>query len=119
MSRPRIENPDGFPTTNWSVVRDTGAERSEHKRALWGELRDRYWPALWAHLVYRKRLSAHEAEDLIQSFIEKKVLQNNLVQIADPARGKFRTVLLTALDRFLIDSRRKKSAVAPTARMPI
>jgi DNA-directed RNA polymerase specialized sigma24 family protein len=118
MSRSGMEGPDSFPTTNWTVVREAGAEPSLGRRPALGELLRRYWPALWAHLVYRKHVPPDQAEDLIQGFIEKKILQNNLVQIANPERGKFRTILLTALDRYVIDCRRKKSSLRSAADLP-
>ena len=39
--------------------------------------------------------------------IQEKLLERNLVQLADPGKGRFRTLLLTALDRFVIDRWRK------------
>src|SRR5262249_42275542 len=77
------------------------------------ELLRRYWPALRAHLVYRKHVPPDRAEDLVQSFIQEKILERNLLQVADPGRGKFRTFLLTALDRFVIDCWRKETVTAP------
>jgi RNA polymerase sigma-70 factor (ECF subfamily) len=113
MSRQHRKASEGFPPTNWSIVRAAGAEPAEDSRPALSALLDRYWPVLCSHLVHRKGVPVEAAEDLVQSFIEKKVLQRNLVQAADPARGRFRTFLLTALDRFWIDWRR--SAAGPPA----
>jgi RNA polymerase sigma-70 factor (ECF subfamily) len=117
MARSAPHSRGDFPTTNWTNVRDAGAEPVLGARPALDELLRRYWPALWAHLVYRKRVPADRAEDLVQSFVEKKILQRNLVGVADPGKGRFRTFLLTALDRFLIDCRRKECAVAPVVEL--
>ena len=74
-----------------------------------------YWPALKAHLVYKKRIHANDADDLVQAFIENKVLERNLVGGADQSRGRFRNLLLTALDNFVANQRRRLSAKKRTA----
>ena len=44
----------------------------------------------------------HEAEDLCQEFFTSVVLKRNLMEAADRKRGRLRSLLLTALDRFLV-----------------
>ena len=55
-----------FPTTHWSLVARAGRDATEVKRQALGELLVRYLPALRAHLVYGKRLSPEDADDLLQ-----------------------------------------------------
>jgi RNA polymerase sigma-70 factor (ECF subfamily) len=113
--------PDGrtdFPTTNWTNVRHAGAASSPEHGAALDELLRRYWPALWAHLVYKNKMSPDQADDLVQDFIRKKILERNLLGRADRDRGKFRTFLLTALDRFAIDARRRQSVRATDGEPP-
>src|SRR5206468_6456882 len=52
--------------------------------------------------VYVRRLghSAEDAQDLTQSFFARLV-EKNLVEVADREKGKFRSFLLIALKRFL------------------
>src|SRR5262249_47962005 len=100
MSHPDRHGRDDLPTTQWANVRRAGAEASPGQRLALDELLRRYWPALVAHLVYKKKMPRDRAEDVVQSFVQEKVLQRNLVQLADPGKGRFRTFLLTALDRF-------------------
>jgi RNA polymerase sigma-70 factor (ECF subfamily) len=69
-----------------------------------------YLPALRHHLVSLKRLPLEQLDDLLQSFVAAKFLEANLAATADRGRGKFRTLLLTSLDRFLISERRKRAA---------
>jgi RNA polymerase sigma-70 factor (ECF subfamily) len=118
MSRPDAEGPENFPVTSWTKVGDAGAEASPGRRGALEELLRRYWPALRAHLVYKKRVPPDRADDLVQSFIQEKILERNLLHAADPGKGKFRTFLLTALDRFVIDRWRKESAAPPAAEPP-
>ena len=95
-----------FPTTHWSLV---GRAATTDGEAL-GRLLARYLPALVAHLIHGKRLPPEEAEDAVQDFVAGKILQKNLIGRADPDLGKFRTLLLTSLDRFLIDRIRAQKA---------
>jgi RNA polymerase sigma-70 factor (ECF subfamily) len=118
MPSPGREARSDFPTTNWTNVRNAGAESSPDRGAALQELLRRYWPALWAHLVCKKKMPPDQADDLVQDFIRKKILENNLLGRADRDRGKLRTFLLTALDRFTIDVRRQQSARATDGEPP-
>jgi RNA polymerase sigma-70 factor (ECF subfamily) len=118
MPRPSPEGPDSFPTTNWSNVRAAANPESPGRRVALDDLLRRYRPALWAHLVYRKKEATDRADDVVQSFILQKVLQGSLLAVADPARGKFRTLLLTALDRFWIDCRRREALWVSARELP-
>jgi DNA-directed RNA polymerase specialized sigma24 family protein len=92
--------PEGFATTRWSQVEIAGDEDSPQRRAALAELLGRYLPALRSHLVKRFRFDADLADDVLQEFIVRKVYQYNLFGHADRKRGKFRTLLLVALDNF-------------------
>ena len=50
----------------------------------------------------RWKMKHHEAEDLCQEFFASVVLKRNLMEAADRKRGRRRSLLLTALDRFLV-----------------
>ena len=101
--------PPRFPTTSWSLVALAGQTEEAQREAL-GQLLTRYLPALRAHLVQAKGLTLDRADDLIQDFVTAKILQRNLISRADHQRGKFRTFLLTALDRFLLNRLRDLGA---------
>ena len=74
------------------------------------DLLQRYLPALRAHLVYGKRLQPDVADDLLQSFVADKVVEQGLVASADREKGKFRTFLLAALSRYHVSQIRKAKA---------
>lgn len=69
-----------------------------------------YLPALRSHLVGRWSLQPEQADDLLQDFIANRVLEHDLLAAADARRGKFRTLLLTSLDRYRISRRRYEEA---------
>lgn len=97
-----------FPTTHWSLVVRAGQDPAETRRQALADLLTRYLPALRAHLLYGKRLAPEDADDLLQEFVAAKILEKELIGRADAELGKFRTFLLTALDRFLIDCFREQ-----------
>jgi RNA polymerase sigma-70 factor (ECF subfamily) len=96
-----------FATTNWSLVLDAGATDSQVVRPAMGRLIERYWYPLYA-FVRRKGHDAEDALDLTQEFLARLVGRNWL-STADPSKGRFRTFLLTALERFLVDEWRRES----------
>lgn len=88
-----------FSTTHWSVVLKAGqASTPQTQRAL-EELCRVYWYPLYAY-VRRRGYSASDAQDLTQEFFAR-LLERHWLARADRAKGRFRTFLLTALERFL------------------
>ncbi len=111
MSADRFVEPhQPFPETRWSLVARAGSPDATVNRAALEELLHKYLPALRAHLIVQKRVKPDRADDLVQGFISSKVVEQNLLRRADRERGKFRTFVLTALDRFIIDEIRKQQA---------
>ncbi len=97
-----------FATTHWSVVLQVGqADSPEACHALEHLCRD-YWYPLYAH-VRRQRRSVEDAQDITQEFF-LRLLSRDYLKLADPQRGRFRTYLLTSLDRFMVNQWRKASA---------
>jgi RNA polymerase sigma-70 factor (ECF subfamily) len=100
----------GFPATEWSLVERAaglgGRARGGHLEML---LR-RYLPALGAYLRLHLGMGAEEAEDLLQSFVAEKVVEQNLIARADQGRGKFRTFLLCTLRNYAVEQRRARAA---------
>ena len=92
--------PHQFPTTHWTSVERAGGPGTIASDAL-GRLLTRYMAPLRAHLVLQKRLPPEKADDLLQAFVAEKVLERGLVAGATRGKGRFRTFLLIALDRFV------------------
>jgi len=98
---PSGDPPERFKTTRWTLVSEAADPQNPlHDEAL-AHLLALYRPALWSHLVNRRRIDPQKADDLLQEFILRKILLYNLMKHADRARGKFRTLLLTSLDNFV------------------
>lgn len=104
------EGPQRFPTTSWSLVALAGNDADHSVREALGQLLTRYLPALRAHLVCSKRLAPDKANDVVQDFVARKILEKDLVARADRDLGRFRTFLLTTLDRFLLNQIRDAGA---------
>ena len=98
-----------FPNTSWSMVARAADVRSSVRRRTLEALVRQYLPALRAYIMVRRRLGPHEADDLLQGFLAGKVLEQQILRRADHTRGKFRTFLMTALERFAISEYRKGS----------
>jgi RNA polymerase sigma factor (sigma-70 family) len=89
-----------FATTRWSLIVASRGSEADARAAL-DELCRSYRPAVLAYVRHRHK-SREEAEDLTQAFFAS-LLEHRIHQSADPARGRFRVYLLTALRRFLYD----------------
>ena len=92
-----------FMTTRWSIVlscSDSATDEEKAQAAL-AELCKIYWRPVFA-FICRQGHSVPDAQDLTQEFFAK-VLKGRLLQSADRNRGRFRSLLLTALQRFLHD----------------
>jgi len=103
VNRDRVTSPATFPTTHWSHVSRAATAKGTSGRPHLNLLLGRYLPALRAHLMLGRRLASDLADDILQGFVTAKVLEQDLLSVADPARGRFRSFLLTSLDRYLID----------------
>jgi RNA polymerase sigma-70 factor (ECF subfamily) len=100
-----------FPETHWSLVRRAGdLSASEHRESL-RVLLHRYGPALRSYLINVRRVKAGEADDLLQSFIADKILEERLLRHADERCGRFRSFLLTCLNNFMRTRHRGKKDV--------
>ncbi|MBN2130840.1 MAG: sigma-70 family RNA polymerase sigma factor [Sedimentisphaerales bacterium] len=97
-----------FLTTHWSLIEDA-KEHQDRDRALIGLLLERYWKPVYCY-VRRKGHDNEQAKDLTQGFFHEVVLGRSLIERADPAKGRFRTFLLHALNQYLLDERRRETA---------
>jgi RNA polymerase sigma-70 factor (ECF subfamily) len=88
-----------FTTTHWSVVLAAGHESSPGAQEALEKLCRTYWYPLYA-FARRQGCAVEEAEDMTQEFFAR-LLAKNYLSLADPARGRFRSFLLTSLKNFL------------------
>jgi len=99
---------NAFLTTHWSLIEKTQAD-GEDKREFVGLLLGKYWKPVYCYLR-RKGYDNDQAKDLTQGFFHEVVLGRELIQKADPTKGRFRSFLLVALNRYLINVREQESA---------
>jgi RNA polymerase sigma-70 factor (ECF subfamily) len=97
-----------FATTRWSVVAAAGRGASPEAHEALATLCRTYWYPLYAY-ARRRLASAEDARDLTQEFFAR-LLEKEYLQAADPRRGKFRSFLLTAFQRFLAKDRDRAAA---------
>jgi len=107
-----------FRTTRWTEIRALGEGGEDQRRAALEALVTRYWPAVYAHLRARGQ-DRESAAELTQAFFAEVVLHRDLFTKAAPGRGKLRTLLLTALNRFRVDRRRRAVARGAEVTIPI
>jgi RNA polymerase sigma-70 factor (ECF subfamily) len=99
--------PRNFETTRWSVVFRAGQDDKEAEHAL-GILCQTYWYPLYGY-ARRQGVGPHDAQDLVQGFLAK-VIVNDLFGSADRDKGRLRSYLLRAMQRYIRDERDKARA---------
>lgn len=103
--------PSRFTTTRWSLVLSSvdGVSDDAKAREALAQLCRIYWRPIYAFVCGRGH-SVHDAQDLTQDFF-LLILKGSLLGRADPARGRFRSLLLKSLQNFLIDAHDKEHAL--------
>ena len=105
----RIRGP--FPTTHWGVIRSAAADGSPTGSASLDALLSRYRPTVLRYLTRRFHVPREQAEDLWQGFVASRILEGRLLSRANPRRGRFRNLMLRALDRHVIGHLRQEAAL--------
>ncbi len=105
---PSQTQPHAFPLTRWSVVLAATREGSPESAAALETLCRAYWYPLYV-CVRRFGHSPPDAQDLTQEFF-CRLLEKRWLRSADPAKGRLRTFLITALQRFMAKEWRRASA---------
>lgn len=93
--------------TDWSMIANAGQQDEEVAALALEQMVKRYWPAVYAY-IRRTGRSVHEASDLTQGFICDVMIARHLAASADQERGRFRTLLLCALQNYLVQEHRRK-----------
>src|SRR6476620_6090479 len=102
-------NGANFGETAWSVVLAAGNVSESRAREALAELCQMYWPPIYAYLRQRG-FNRHDAQDLTQIFFQR-IVEDETLRRASPARGRFRSFLLGALTRCLADEQAYLRAV--------
>ena len=99
-----------FHTTHWSLILSSlEVEPGDRQaREALAQICRTYWRPVFA-FICRKGHRIPDAQDLTQDFF-MMLLKGNLLKRADRSRGRFRSLLLAALQNFLIDAHDKSRA---------
>ena len=96
-----------FPTTRWSLLAQATIHGDAMQREALAEFYRRYREPVVSYL--RRHQPEARADDLSQEFF-LHLIENSTLQRADPLRGRFRSFLLGALNRFLARTRVHEAA---------
>lgn len=106
-----------FKTTRWTVISRARDGSGETAGAALEQLCTDYWSPLYAY-VRSKGYSPEEAADAVQEFFYR-IVKKNLLEGLDPARGRFRNFLRTALTNFLINEYVKSQSSRRSSGVPL
>lgn len=96
-----------FPPTRWTLILST-RDGDGRRRAAVETLFAAYWKPMYFY-ARRKGLPVEEAKDAVQALFAQ-LLERDFPARLDPARGRFRAYLRTALDHLLINFHESRSA---------
>ena len=90
-----------FLTTRWSIVLSARDRASSSGTLALASLCRAYWYPLYV-FVRRQGHGAHDAQDLTQAFFAR-LLEKDYLQSVEREKGRFRTFLIMAMKRFLLN----------------
>ena len=97
----------GASHTDWSMIAAAGHGDEEAAATALERLVRRYWSAVYAYIRSTGR-DVHAASDLTQGFICDVIISRRLCAGADPRRGRFRNLLLSAVKTYLREQYRRE-----------
>ena len=92
-----------YPTTIWSDIKQLRQVDGEAARKVLDRILKIYYPLFQGQLGRDFHVSEDQATDWLQSFVWKKVVLKDLFASADPKKGRFRTFVINALKKFVLD----------------
>jgi RNA polymerase sigma-70 factor (ECF subfamily) len=95
--------------TSWTLIEDAVNDVSPTNQDSRNELMKRYWSAVYAFIRSSGR-SEQKAEDLTQGFFCDVIIGRGLLDRADASRGRFRSLLLSAVRNYMADEYRMRTA---------
>ncbi len=102
-----------FRTAQWTRIVDARSASGDLQRRATGQIIRQYWKPVYFFLR-RRGLDNDQAKDVTQGFFCDILLGRRLIQQADRTRGPFRSLLLTALERYVIGLHRSATAAKRT-----
>ena len=99
-----------FPTTCWSRVLGARELDLTTRRKMMEELLSSYWKPLYCCIRYGWGRSTEEAKDQVQEFFVH-LLEKDFLRNVDPAKGRFRSFLKSALRNFLLNQQREAGRI--------
>jgi RNA polymerase sigma-70 factor (ECF subfamily) len=100
---------EAFQTTQWTQILNVRTTDADRRRGAMGIILGQYWKPVYCHLR-RKGYDNEAAKDLTQGFFTEIALGGDLIQKAEQTKGRFRTFLLTALERYVVSRLRAATA---------
>jgi RNA polymerase sigma-70 factor (ECF subfamily) len=99
-----------FQTTRWSMIVRAGQDHSstQSRQDALEFICNTYWFPAYSYARSRG-YQREDAQDLTQEFFAR-LLENHFFDVADKERGRFRSFLLTSLQRFMADEWQKTQA---------
>src|SRR5689334_18402464 len=98
-----------FRTTCWSAVARARSGDEAERRAALGELIEAYWPPVYAYLRARG-VGREAAAEMTQAFFADVVLKRGIFEQAEEGKGRLRSFLLAAVQRYAVDVHRRGEA---------
>jgi DNA-directed RNA polymerase specialized sigma24 family protein len=99
-----------FRTTQWSCVLSARTKDEPRRRMILNDLTETYWKPVYCYLR-SKGYDNDAAKDITQDFFTEIILGRGLIQKADRSKGRFRTFLLVALERFIVSTLRYEGRI--------
>lgn len=96
-----------FPDTSWSLVRRLRSDDAADVRRALDELCLQYYYPLYCY-IRRRGLEHHDAQDALHGFLTRLLHAGSLAD-ADESKGHLRSLLTTALQRFLANWERAEA----------
>jgi DNA-directed RNA polymerase specialized sigma24 family protein len=102
----------GASQTDWSMISEVAKHDEPAAADAMERLVRRYWSAIFA-FIRRSGRDFHEAADLTQGFVCDIIISRRLCDYADPNRGRFRALLLRAIQNYLRERHRREQRARP------
>src|SRR5213594_1876262 len=97
-----------FKETRWSVILTAKDLNDANSQQAMAALCEQYLYPVYA-FIRRKGNTRHDAEDLAQEFFHR-LISKEFLRGVDREKGRFRTFLLTAVQRFLCNQWERSQA---------